>query len=181
MGPSAAPAERRRRRTGDDLLLLRLADGVVVIPDDLDGRVVGFRARALEDDTRHRHRREGLVLAADVRRVHAAGALVGHGGEVVAVEDDHFATANQKIWCYTNGSSLARNCGRVFTFSSKRNCRGNRRREKTTETEGNGSQEEHKRRQATSALQEKQVSKAQEGPTQTLNNVFFTVHTDSEL
>ena len=39
---------------GDDLLLLRPAQGVVVIPDDLDRGVVGLRPRVVEEDLRHR-------------------------------------------------------------------------------------------------------------------------------
>ena len=41
----------------DDLLLLRPAEGVVVVPDHLDDGVVGLRAGIAEEDVGHRHRR----------------------------------------------------------------------------------------------------------------------------
>jgi len=40
----------------DDLFLLRLADGIVVVPDHLHGRVVGLRARIGKEHAGHGHR-----------------------------------------------------------------------------------------------------------------------------
>jgi hypothetical protein len=53
----------------DDLLLARLADGVVVVPDQLDGRVVGLGARVREEHLGHGHRceREQLLGQRDHR------------------------------------------------------------------------------------------------------------------
>ena len=44
---------------GDDLLLLRLAASVVVVPDELDHVVVRLGARVREPHPRHRHRGHG--------------------------------------------------------------------------------------------------------------------------
>ena len=82
----------------DDLGALRLADGVPVVPGELDGGVVRLRARALEDDAGHRHRRdlEQLLGQLDRRLVRAvaievvvaelAHLLVGDLGEPLGAE-----------------------------------------------------------------------------------------------
>src|SRR6202043_3180030 len=44
--------------SGNDLRSLRLADSGPIVPGELDGGVVRLRARALEYDARHRHRRD---------------------------------------------------------------------------------------------------------------------------
>ena len=41
---------------------LRTADGIVVIPDQLDDRIVGFRSRIHEKYLRHRSRRDAQEL-----------------------------------------------------------------------------------------------------------------------
>ena len=53
---------------GDNLLLLRLAHCVPVVPDQLHGRVVGLGARVREQDLGHRHRRH---IQQDLRQLHA--------------------------------------------------------------------------------------------------------------
>ena len=59
---------------GDDLLLLRLADGVVVVPGELDQRVVRLGARVGEEDPRHRHMRGRLEPLGEP--AHRLGRLV---------------------------------------------------------------------------------------------------------
>ncbi len=92
----------------EDLLLLWLSPNVVVVPDDLDLRVVGLGARAAEEDLAHpagrerdeslrqagrgrvRHRREGVVVGEPARllreRVHD---LVPAVSDVDAPESRH--------------------------------------------------------------------------------------------
>src|SRR5262245_19366123 len=50
----------------DDLLLLRTADGIVVVPDELHLAVIGFRARRAEEDLRDRYRRDLLELLGEL-------------------------------------------------------------------------------------------------------------------
>ena len=88
---------------GDDLGALRLADRVPVVPGELDGGVVALRARALEDDARHRHGRDlqqllgqlddGLVGAVAIQVVVAelAHLLVGDLGEPLRAEAERGA------------------------------------------------------------------------------------------
>ncbi len=58
----------------DDLLLLRHAPGVVVVPDQLDLRVVRIRAGVAEEDLRHRNRRAGNEAFGEQR-----GLVTAHG------------------------------------------------------------------------------------------------------
>ena len=87
----------------DDLGALRLADRVPIVPGELDGGVVRLRARALEDDARHRHGRdlEQLLGQLDRRLVRAmaievvvaelAHLLVGDLGEPLGAEAERGA------------------------------------------------------------------------------------------
>ena len=62
---------------GDDLLLLRPAERVVVEPDHLDDGIVGLRAGVAEEDLGHRHRRDGDQL---LRQLDGhVGDLLGEG------------------------------------------------------------------------------------------------------
>jgi len=77
----------------DDLCALRLADRVPIVPGELDGGIVRFRARALEDHAGHRHGRnfeqrlgkldDRLVRAVPIEMVVAelAHLLIGDLGE----------------------------------------------------------------------------------------------------
>lgn len=64
----------------------------LAIPDantlegDIDGKV--------EDDQDIRTRCEGFILGANLCWVDSAGPLVGHGGEIIAVEDDNATVLN---------------------------------------------------------------------------------------
>ena len=60
---------------GDDLLFLRSPEGVVVVPDQLDRQIVGFRARIGEQHLRHRHRGDGDQLRRQLDGY--VGGLVG--------------------------------------------------------------------------------------------------------
>ncbi len=99
----AAPA-------GDDLLLLRAAEDVVVVPDELDVGLVGVGAaeaeidlghalrRAVEDHLRQRDR--GLGAVADIGVV--VGELAGLGGDrlgdlLAAVADVHAVEAGEGV------------------------------------------------------------------------------------
>ena len=66
---------------GDELLALGLAAHVVVIPGELDLRVVGFRAGVGEEHLGGRHRGQGLDLLGqrDCRLVTAPAEQVGEG------------------------------------------------------------------------------------------------------
>ena len=85
----AGEAHRRRGRpvvalgAADDLLLLRLADGVVVVPDELDRGVVGLRPGRLEQHLRHLHRGDldELLGKIDALRMRPSveGVVVGQG------------------------------------------------------------------------------------------------------
>ena len=87
----------------DDLGSLRLADGVPIIPGELDGGVVRLRARALEDDAGHRHRRDpeqllgkrdrrlGRAVAIEVVVAELAHLLVGDLGEPLGAETERGA------------------------------------------------------------------------------------------
>jgi hypothetical protein len=80
----------------DNLVLLRTAHSGLVIPGELDGRVVGFRARALEQRLGHRHGREldQLLGEVDIRFVRPvpvgvvvaelAHLVVRHAGDALA-------------------------------------------------------------------------------------------------
>ncbi len=63
-----------------DLFLLRAADRIVVIPDQLDHGIVGLRARVHEEHFRHRHRRDAekflCELDPDVVRFGSEGVIV---------------------------------------------------------------------------------------------------------
>jgi hypothetical protein len=82
----------------DDLGALRLPDRVPIIPGELDGGVVRLRARALKNDTGHRHRRDleqflgqrncrlGRAVAIEVVIAERAHLLVGDCGERLGAE-----------------------------------------------------------------------------------------------
>ena len=71
---------------GDELLLLRPADRVVVVADQLDDRVVGLAAGIGEVDMAHRRGRDGLELLRQLaglrRRLVEERVVVGHAPEL---------------------------------------------------------------------------------------------------
>ena len=83
----ADEAEEDLAAAAEAFELLELVRGVAARADAGVGVVEG----EIEEEKMIRSRGEGLVATADVRGVEAARALVGHGGKVVAVEDDDLA------------------------------------------------------------------------------------------